>query len=132
MGGGQAGFLPKCCAPISTGRVINTVVTRSLQHIVFLLHQEKKTASPHFLQTVNLLVYSIPNLRELNIFFRHKCHTGLSPVCVNTVAKQQKDQISMLTRRVSHRGWGHNIRGTNCPLYRKRPVGCKVKYPALR
>lgn len=106
-----------CCPPISACRVINMVVTGSLQHIVFLLHQEKKQlASPHFLQTVNLLVYSIPSLRELNIFFGHKYHTCLSPLCVNTEAKQQKDQISMLTRGVSHTGWGHNIRGTSCPI----------------
>lgn len=30
-------------------------------------------------------------------------------------AKQQKDQMSMQTRGVSHRGWGHKLRGTNCP-----------------
>lgn len=81
-----------CSPPIGAERVINMVVTRSLQHIVFPLNRErerKKPASPHFLQTVNLLVYSIPDLREFKIF-RHKYRTGVFPSCVLTQGPNNK------------------------------------------
>lgn len=51
-GVGQAGFLPACCPPMGAGSAINTVVTGSSQHIVFLPHQKeekKQLASPHIL-----------------------------------------------------------------------------------
>lgn len=112
-----------CCAPIGAGKAINGAVTGSQQHIVFLLHQRrKKQGSSHFLQTVNLLVYSIPNLLELNIFVRHKYHLSPTPLCVNTEANQTKGSNKhTLTREVSHKGWGHNTGDTNCPLQNSGP-----------
>lgn len=95
VGADRRAFL-QMCPPISADRVINMVVTGSSQHIVFPLHQKEKkkkgknvSASHHFLRKVNLLVYSFPNLRELNIFFGHKYGAGLPPR-VNRGAKQRR------------------------------------------
>lgn len=118
----QAGVLPMFCPPIGKGSVINMVVTGSLQHIVFPLNPRGGTttrfSSP--LQTVNLLVYSFPKFTGIYHLLSH-----WSPLCVNAEARKQKDQISMLTRRVSHRSRGYNRRvyKVSQSLFRTGPSG---------
>lgn len=107
------------------------VVTGSQQHIVFPLNQEeeeKKTqqlASPCFLQTVNLLVYSLRNLQELT-----------SPIVqislefsMERFKKQKDEKKDLLTRGVSQtQGTQHERYKVSLSLQKGRPVGCRVNY----
>lgn len=93
IGGGQTGGIPSYVLSTNQCRQgdkhgCNRILAA---HCVPSPPRKKpQLASPYFLQTVNLLVYSILNLRELNIFFRHKYHTGVSPIYVLTLRLNNK------------------------------------------